>query len=80
MTMAKKIQSNICGMLKSFRSAASAIYGCHTPKLRAHVHVCFTRMGRRARGRLATKNVAQCSVNSPASTTGFEATPLSVQF
>jgi len=53
--MAKKIQSNICGMLKSFRSAASAIYGCHTPKLRAHVHVCFTRAGRRARGRLAAK-------------------------
>ncbi len=47
MTMAKKIQSNICGMLKSFRSAASAIYGCHTPKLRAHVHVWFTRAGRR---------------------------------
>jgi len=78
--MAKKIQSNICGMLKSFRSAASALYGCHTPKLQAHVHVCFTRVGRRARGRLAAKNVAQCSVNSPASTTGFEATPLSVQF
>ena len=37
--IAKKIQSNICGMLKSFRSGASAIYGCHTPKLRTHVHV-----------------------------------------
>jgi len=45
--IAKKIQSNICGMLKSFRSAASAIYGCHTPKLRARVHVWFSRAGRR---------------------------------
>ncbi len=33
--MAKKIQSNICGMLKSFRSAAFTTYGCHTPKLQA---------------------------------------------
>jgi len=70
--MAKKIQSNICGMLKSFRSAASAIYGRHTPKLRAHLHVWFTRAGRRARGRLAAKNVAQRSVNSPASTSGLK--------
>ncbi len=45
MTMAKKIQSNICGMLKFFRSAASAIYGYHTPKLRVHVHVRFIRAG-----------------------------------
>jgi len=72
MTMAKKIQSNICGMLKSFCSAASAIYGCHTPKLQAHVHVWFTRLGRRAQGRLAAKNVALCSVNSPTSTAGLK--------
>ena len=27
--MAKKIQSNICGMMEPFRPAASAFNGCH---------------------------------------------------
>ena len=47
--MAKKIQSNIWGMLTSFRSASSALYGYYMPKLRAHVHVRFTRADRGAK-------------------------------
>lgn len=31
--MAKKIQSNICGMSKSFGPAASAVNGCRTPEV-----------------------------------------------
>ncbi len=37
--MAKKIQSNICGMVKSFRSSTFASYGCHIPKFRAEPEV-----------------------------------------
>ena len=40
--IAKKIQSNICGILKFFRSTMSATYGCHTPELRAYVHIRLT--------------------------------------
>ena len=50
--MAKKIQSNICGMVMSFYtvasagSAALAVNGRQMPQLPAHVHVGFTRVGR----------------------------------
>lgn len=44
--MAKKIQSNVCSMsmLMPFGSAVSAIliYGCHTPKLQASLHIRST--------------------------------------
>ena len=44
--MAKKIQSNVCSMsmLIPFGSAVSAnsIYGRHTPKLQAHLHIRST--------------------------------------
>ena len=41
--IAKKIQSNICGILNFFRSAMSATYGCHTPELQTYVHIRLTR-------------------------------------
>ena len=41
--MAKKIQSNVCSMsmLRSlgFAPPVISIYGCHTPKLQAHLHI-----------------------------------------
>ena len=40
--MAKKIQSNICGIVKPFGQSAFASYECHTPKLRAEQDVCNT--------------------------------------
>ena len=37
--MAKKIQSNVWCMSKSFGSAESALYGRRAPKLRPHLHL-----------------------------------------
>ena len=35
--MAKKIQSNICGMVESLRSSTFISYECHTPKFRVFI-------------------------------------------
>ena len=51
--MAKKIQSNICGMLNSFHCVTSVIYGYDRPKVAGLRSRPVYPRGRRARGRLA---------------------------
>lgn len=59
--IAKKIQSNICGMLNSFRLAAFASYDVARRELRADVHIWFNCAGHRAQGPLAEVPAEPCT-------------------